>query len=335
VAYNCVVLIKQVPDTKRITGQAMNDDGTVNRSALPAIFNPEDLNALELALQIKDKFGGKITVITMGLPAAAAILRDSLFRGADDAILITDARCAASDTLATSYILRCAVKKIDYDIVLCGRQAIDGDTAQVGPQLAEKLGIPQITRVGAQVGEEWQHPQIAQVGPQVVEGLGMPQITSVDKPVEMNGKTITARRDIGNGWQLVKAKLPVLLTVTGDANEPRFAAAKKMMKYKNARTPIEVEQKIKAENPQADEATIKNLSEQQCTALQKKGLLIKQWDLDFIEADLSWCGRGGSPTKVHRIQSVVLAAKESKNVEPNDQGISDMIHELIEDKIIA
>ena len=120
----------------------MNDDGTVNRSALAAIFNPEDLNALELALQIKDKFGGKITAVTMGLPAATAILRDSLFRGADDAILITDARCAASDTLATSYILSCAVKKLDYDIVLCGRQAIDGDTAQVGPQLAEKLRYP-------------------------------------------------------------------------------------------------------------------------------------------------------------------------------------------------
>jgi electron transfer flavoprotein beta subunit len=136
-----------VPDTKRITGEAMNDDGTVNRGSLPAIFNPEDLSALELALDIKDKYGGKVTVITMGLPAASAILRESLYRGADDAILITDRRCAASDTLATSYILSCAIKKLDYDIVLCGRQAIDGDTAQVGPQLAEKLGITQITYV--------------------------------------------------------------------------------------------------------------------------------------------------------------------------------------------
>ena len=109
-AYNCVVLIKQVPDTKRITGQAMNDDGTVNRAALPAILNPEDLNALELALQIKENFGGKVTVITMGLPAAAEILRHSLFRGADEAILLTDQKCAASDTLATSYIISCAVK---------------------------------------------------------------------------------------------------------------------------------------------------------------------------------------------------------------------------------
>jgi electron transfer flavoprotein beta subunit len=301
--YNCVVLIKQVPDTKRITGDVMNDDGTVKRSALPAIFNPEDLNALELALQIKEQFGGHITVITMGLPAASAILRDSLYRGADDAILITDPQCAASDTLATSYILSCAVKKIDYDIVLCGRQAIDGDTAQVGPQLAEKLGIT--------------------------------QVTYVEELIELNGKSIIAQRNIGNGWQQVKAELPVLLTVIGDANEPRVAAARKMMKYKKACTPIEVEQKIKAENPDADEADIKELAEHKCSKLVEKNLLIKQWDLDFLDADLSWCGQSGSPTKVHRIQSVVLAAKESKSVEPNDKGISDMIHELIEDKTIA
>ena len=302
-AYNCVVLIKQVPDTKRITGEVMNDDGTVRRSALPAIFNPEDLNALELALQIKDKFGGHITVITMGLPAAGAILRDSLFRGADDAILLTDPRCAASDTLATSYILSCAVKKIDYDIVLCGRQAIDGDTAQVGPQLAEKLGIP--------------------------------QITYVEQLIELSDRTITAQRNIGNGWQQVRTKLPVLLTVTSEANEPRVAAAKKIMKYKIALAPCETEQQLKTQNPTAAPEEIKALAARKSAELEQKGVLIKQWNLDFIKADLSWCGQSGSPTKVHRIQSVVLAAKESKNVEPNDQGISDMIHELIEDKIIA
>jgi electron transfer flavoprotein beta subunit len=303
VSYKCVVLVKQVPDTKKITGKAMNDDGTVNRSALPAIFNPEDLNALELALQIKDKFGGHITVITMGLPAAGDVLREALYRGADDAVLITDARCAASDTLATSYILSCAVKKLDYDIVLCGRQAIDGDTAQVGPQLAEKLGIT--------------------------------QITYVEELAELNGKTITVRRSIGNGFQQVKTPLTVLLTVTGEANEPRVAAAKKIMKFKNARTPIEFEQKIKAENPHADQTTIKELTQHKCDEMQKKGLLIKLWNLDFLNADLKWCGRNGSPTKVHRIQSVVLAAKESKNVEPTDDGVAGMIHELIEDKTIA
>jgi len=316
VAYNCVVLIKQVPDTKRITGEAMNDDGTVNRAALPAIFNPEDLNALELALQIKERYGGKATVITMGLPAASEILRDSLYRGADDAILLTDRRCAASDTLATSYILSCAVKKLlkrgteaqrhrgtSHDIILCGRQAIDGDTAQVGPQLAEKLGIT--------------------------------QITYIEELTELKDKTITVRRNIGTGWQKVQAALPVLLTVTGDANEPRVAAAKKMMKYKKARTPVEIENEMKANNPNANEQELKSLIEMKQNDLSDKGLLIKQWNLDDIEADLTWCGRSGSPTKVHRIQSVVLAAKESKTIEPSDKGISDMIHELIEDKIIA
>jgi len=314
-------LIKQVPDTKRITGDAMNDDGTVKRSALPAIFNPEDLNALELALQIKERYGGHITVITMGLPVAGAVLRESLYRGADDAILITDSRCAASDTLATSYILSCAVKKfvsrascprtrgqdardtLDYDIVLCGRQAIDGDTAQVGPQLAEKLGLT--------------------------------QITYVEELEQIEGKTITARRNIGNGWQKVKAKLPVLLTVVGTANEPRVAAARKMMRCKKVLSPVEITQKIKSENSDADEADLKKLVEHKCKELEKANLLIKQWNLDDLEADLQWCGQSGSPTKVHRIQSVVLTAKESKGIEATENGIADMIHELISDKIIA
>ena len=301
--YNCVVLIKQVPDTKRITGKAMNDDGTVNRGALPAIFNPEDLNALELALEIKSEYGGTITVITMGLPVAASILRESLYRGADRVILVTDRRCAASDTLATSYILSCAVNKLKYDIVLCGRQAIDGDTAQVGPQLAEKLGIT--------------------------------QITYVEKLLELASNNITAQRNIGNGWQQVKAELPVLLTVTGDANEPRVAAAKRLMKYKKAMTKIEVAQQIKAQNPDTDEKTVAGLVARKCGLLEDSGLLIDQWDLDFLEADLGWCGRSGSPTKVHRIQSVVLAAKESKDAEPTEEGIADMVHELIEEKTIA
>jgi electron transfer flavoprotein beta subunit len=303
VPYNCVVLIKQVPDTKRITGKAMNDDGTVNRAALPAIFNPEDLNALELALQVKDDSGGKVTAITMGPPAAAAILRECLYRGADEVVLITDRRCAASDTLATSYILSCAVKKFDRDLVLCGRQAIDGDTAQVGPQLAEKLGITQIT---------------------YVEDL-----------VELNGGSVTVRRNIGNGWQRVRAKLPVLLTVTAEANEPRTAAALKLMKYKKARTAAEIARQVKTENPGLDDERIEALCRERSDELRKKGLLIEQWDLDGISADLKWCGRNGSPTKVHRIQSVVLAAKESKHVEPNEDGISGMVHELIEDKTIS
>lgn len=284
-AYNCVVLVKQVPDTKRITGQAMNEDGTVNRAALPAIFNPEDLNALELALEIKDKFGAKVTAVTMGLPNASGLLKQALYRGADETILVTDRRCAASDTLATSYILSCAVKKLNPDIVLCGRQAIDGDTAQVGPQVAEKLE--------------------------------MPQITYVEELINIDGKEITAKRNIGNGWQEVKTQLPVVLTVIDEANEPRVPAAKKVMKYKKAKTPMEL-----GENDDA-------------AKFEAKGLLIKQWDLDFLEADLQWCGRDGSPTKVHRIQSVVLAAKDSKEVEANQNAINDMVHELIVEHTIG
>ena len=293
--YNCVVLVKQVPDTKRITGQAMNEDGTVNRAALPAIFNPEDLNALELALDIKDQFGGTVTVMAMGLPAAAEVLRAGLYRGADQAILVTDRRCAASDTLATSYILSCGVKKLNPDIVLCGRQAIDGDTAQVGPQIAEKLD--------------------------------MPQITYVENLVSLNGKTIVVKRNLGNGWQEVKGQLPVLLTVLDTANEPRVSRAKQLMKYKFAKCRLEVEAAAKEDSSIDVDAV--------CKDLEAKGLLIKQWDLDFLEADLQWCGRDGSPTKVHRIQSVVLAAKDTKAVEPSQEGVETMIHELIVDHTIG
>ena len=301
--YHCVVLVKQVPDTKRITGQAMNEDGTVNRAALPAIFNPEDLNALEMALQIKDQFGGTVTIMTMGLPAAADVLRQGLFRGADRAILITDRRCAASDTLATSYILSCGVKKLNPDIVLCGRQAIDGDTAQVGPQCAEKLG--------------------------------MPQITYVEQLLKLNSKIIVVKRNLGNGWQEVKAKLPVLLTVIDSANEPRVSCAKRMMKYKAAASTSEIEQQIRAADPTASDEQVKTTAKAKCAQLKQKDLLIEQWDLDMLNADLQWCGRDGSPTKVHRIQSVVLTAKESKSVEPTQMAIDTMVHELIIDHTLG
>ena len=195
VAYNCVVCIKYVPDTKKVSGNAMKEDGTVNRAALAMIFNPEDRNALETAVDIRDRCGGTVTVVTMGPPAASEILRESLCRGADDVVLITDRRAAASDTLATSYILSCAVRKFYPDIVLCGRQAIDGDTAQVGPQLAEKL---QFTLA-----------------------------TYVEQLLALEADTVRVRRNVGSGWEVVSCKLPVLLTVTEAANTPRPPAAKK------------------------------------------------------------------------------------------------------------
>ena len=287
-SYDCVVLAKQVPDTKAVTGEAMNEDGTVNRSALPSIFNPEDLNALEMALQIRGRYGGTVTVITMGPPSASEILRQSLCRGADRVILITDMRSAASDTLATSYILSCAVRKLGtYDLILCGRQAIDGDTGQVGPQAAEKLGLA--------------------------------QITYVEELLELAGGTITVRRSIGNGWEKVQGQLPVLMTVIGGANDPRPAGARRMMRYKKARTPIELKG--------ADNETVAKLRDAE--------LLIEQWGLDDLQADLQWCGRNGSPTKVHRIQSVVLTATDRKDIEPTDEGMRQMVHELIEDHTIG
>ena len=207
--YNILVFVKQVPDTQNITGDAMTPEGTVNRAALPAIFNPEDLNALELALQLKDRYGARVTVATMGMPAAAETLRQSLYRGADAAILVTDRALAGADTLATSYALSKVAEKLgNVDLVLCGRQAIDGDTAQVGPQIAEKLHIP--------------------------------QICYVEEVRELTPKTIRCRRAIEGGYEILESPLPALLTVI-DANLPRPMNAKKIMKFKRSRTPGELE----------------------------------------------------------------------------------------------
>ena len=207
-AYNCIVLVKQVPDTAHISGKAMKDDGTVNRAALPAIFNPEDLNALEMALQVKDQYGGQVTVLTMGPARAADVLRDALYRGADRVILLSDRKFAGSDTLATSYALKCAVEHIgDYDLVFCGRQAIDGDTAQVGPQVAEKLGIPQITYA------------------ETIQSL--------------QAGEITVERAFPRGKETVKCALPCLLTVVNTANWPRPPSVRRMIAGKFAATPLE------------------------------------------------------------------------------------------------
>jgi electron transfer flavoprotein beta subunit len=169
----------------------------------------------------------------------------------------------------------------------------------------------------------------------LAEKLGLTQITYVEALNELNSNTVVARRNIGNGWQEVSTKLPVLLTVTGDANEPRVPAAKRLMKYKKAMSKAEVLMQIKNGESGTDEEQIAKEAEKRCVELKKNGLLIEQWDLDDVQADLQWCGRSGSPTKVHRIQSVVLTAKESKEVEASEKGISDMIHELILDKTIA
>jgi electron transfer flavoprotein beta subunit len=211
VSYRIAVCIKQVPDTENLTAEVMKEDGTVNRAALPAIVNPEDLNALEMALRVKEEHGGHITVITMGPPSAAEALRETLYSGADRVILLTDRRFAASDTLATSYALSQAIRRLPApDLVFCGRQAIDGDTAQIGPQLAQKLGLPQFTYVEA--------------------------------IVELKDGRIGVKRSLEGGYEILRGPLPALLTVVSTANNPRPPAARRLLKYKKARAACELAQ---------------------------------------------------------------------------------------------
>ena len=302
--FDSIVCVKQVPDTANVTGEAMKDDGTVNRAALPAIFNPEDLHALEAALEFRDKHGGTVTALSMGPPKAAEVLRDCLYRGADRAILLTDRRAAASDTLATSYIIAQAIKTIGrYDLVFCGRQAIDGDTAQVGPQCAEKLGIP--------------------------------QVTYLEELINSNGDSVRIRRNIGHGWEIVDVTLPVLITVLDTANRPRPPAARRVMQFKRARLEAELAAEVRRELPEASDEQRQAEVKKQSEALKAKGLLLDQWNLDDINADLSRCGLAGSPTKVFRVQSIVLTKEGYTEIPPTEEGVGQLIRELVTDRTLG
>jgi electron transfer flavoprotein beta subunit len=212
-ALKIIVLAKQVPDTRNVGKDAMKADGTVNRAALPAIFNPEDLNALEQALQLKDQCpGSTITVLTMGPVRASEILREAIYRGADEGILLTDRAFAGADTLATSYAISCAIKKIkDFDVIVCGRQAIDGDTAQVGPQVAEKLNLP--------------------------------QITYSEEVIAVNQNKIRIKRRLERGVEIVEGLMPLVITVNSSSDECRPRNARRLMKYKHASTSSERQEK--------------------------------------------------------------------------------------------
>ncbi len=304
VPYDSIVCVKQVPDTANVTADAMKEDGTVNRSALPAIFNPEDLHALEIALSVREEYGGTVTAISMGPPKAAEVLRSCLYRGVDRAILITDRRAAASDTLATSYILSKAIQTIGrYDFVFCGRQAIDGDTAQVGPQCAEKLGIPQVTY--------------------------LEQLTA------LSDRVVRIRRNMGHGWEIVEATLPLLVTVLETANYPRPPAAKRMMRFKRARAEAELAADVRREMPDASEEERQAEVGRRAEALRQKGLLIEQWSLDDMDADLARCGIAGSPTKVYRVQAIVLKKEGYTEIPPSEQGVRRLIHELVVDRTLG
>ena len=300
--YHSIVLVKQVPDTRNVTGEVMTDDGTMNRSALPAIFNPEDLSALEMALQVKDTHGGQVTVLTMGPLQAAEVLREALYRGADRVILLSDRKFAGADTQATSYTLSRAVARIGaYDLVLCGRQAIDGDTAQVGPQVAEKLGVP--------------------------------QITYAESIVNLEGNEIVVQRAFDLGTELVKCKLPCLLTVVGgignhSANRPRPASARKRIKYKLAAIPSEYPKLLK-KFPEFD-------SEQALDQfLTERNLKLTVWNAADLEVNEAELGLAGSPTQVYKINYVVLESTESKEIAPTPEGIRALIEELVKEYIVG
>lgn len=279
-----VVLAKQVPDTRNVGKDAMKEDGTINRAALPAIFNPEDLNALEQALLLKDKFeGSTVEILTMGPGRAAEIIREGLFRGTDGGVLLSDRKFAGSDTLATSYALSCAAKKMSPDIIIAGRQAIDGDTAQVGPQVAEKLGWPQVTYAE--------------------------QITDCD------GDQIVIKRRLEHGTELVSCSLPLVVTVNGSAAECRPRHAKRVMKYKNARTANEL--------TEAGEDYFADMR------AARPYLNIVEWGAVDVDPDDNQLGLTGSPTKVKKIDNIVFQAKEVLHLSSSDEDIDNLMKELI------
>lgn len=197
---NIVVCVKQVPDTTEV--RINPETNTLIRDGVASIINPYDMHAVEAALQIRDAVGGRVTVITMGPPQAEAALRDTIAMGADEAVLLTDRAFAGSDTWATSYTLSMAVKKIGADIIVCGKQAIDGDTAQVGPEMAEFLD--------------------------------MPHVSYVRKVEETRPDSIRVQRLMDEGYDIVESSLPVLLTVVKELNQPRLPSLKGKMAAKKA-----------------------------------------------------------------------------------------------------
>jgi len=285
-----VVLAKQVPDTRNVGPDAMKPDGTVNRSVLATIFNPDDMHALEFALQIKDKRPGtEVIILTMGPKRAADIVREGYFRGVDKGLMVSDRRFGGADTLATSYTLAMTIKKIgDVDMVLAGVQAIDGDTAQTGPQTAEKIGFP--------------------------------QITYIEELIDLKEDSITVKRRLEKGIEIVKSPFPILMTVNGTFDKCRPRNAKYLMKYKYARTNTELSR---------EDDLIKEL------VAKRDYLFIPEWNVEDINAEAEKIGLAGSPTKVKNVENIILTASDSKVLDASDQSVDLMVKELIEAHIIG
>ncbi|MDO9511088.1 MAG: electron transfer flavoprotein subunit beta/FixA family protein [Bacteroidales bacterium] len=289
-SFRIVVLAKQVPDTRNVGKDAMKADGTVNRAALPAIFNPEDLHALEMALEVKDRIqDAEVIVLSMGPSRAAEIIREAMYRGADKGYLITDRKFAGSDTLATSYAISLAVTKMaPFHMLFAGRQAIDGDTAQVGPQTAEKLNIP--------------------------------QITYAEEVLAVDHDSVTIKRRLERGIEIVKSPFPVCVTVHSSAPVCRPRHAKLLMKFKHARTITELQEETR------DYTSLHN---------ERIYLKIAEWSVDDLQANTELLGLSGSPTKVKKIENVVLQHKDSTVLSASDHEIEMMMKALISSHVIG
>ena len=261
---NIVVCVKQVPDTNEV--KIDEKKGTLIREGVPSIINPEDKIALEEAVKLKEEFGGKVTVLSMGPPQAKESLIEAYAMGADEAILLSDRKFAGSDTWATAYTLSQAIKEVgDYDLIFCGRQAIDGDTAQVGPQIAENLSIPQITYVSK---------------------------------VDIEAKKVTARRKLEDGYSVIETELPVLLTVLGDLNQPRYPSIKRIV-----------------------------------DAFSKEDT-VKTWTADDFEVDENKLGLDASPTQVYDT-FVPTRDHEAEILEGSvEEKVQKLIDKLKEEKVV-
>ncbi|MFO8053805.1 MAG: electron transfer flavoprotein subunit beta/FixA family protein [Bacteroidales bacterium] len=289
-SFRILVLVKQVPDTRNVGEDAMKADGTVNRGVLPAIFNPEDMHALEMALTIKDsRDDAEVITMTMGPPRAADIIRESMYRGADKGYLLTDRKFAGSDTLATSYTLAAAARKLmPFSLLIAGRQAIDGDTAQVGPQVAEKLGIP--------------------------------QVTYAEKVLKISDDNIRIKRRLDRGIEVVEVNMPIVITAHSSADPCRPRNAKRLLKFKHARTLSELQNEVK------DYTEMYN---------DRPYLEIAEWTADDLEVEEKNLGLSGSPTKVKKIENVVFKQKDSVTITDADEEIDKLMKDLITSHVIG
>ena len=281
-----IVCVKQVPNTNEVRLDPKT--GTLIRDGVPSIINPDDLAGIEAALQLKDKYGFEIVAVSMGPPQADTALREALAMGVDKAYLVSDRAFGGADTWATSNTLAAAIKKIGYDLIIAGRQAIDGDTAQVGPQTAEKLNIP--------------------------------QITYAEELLDINREAVTIKRRLERGIEVVQAKLPVMITVHSSAPDCRPRHARLTMKYKHARTASELQE-----------------ASNHYTALRdtRPYLNINEWTVADLNANDAWLGLNGSPTKVKKIDNVVLTHKDATVMTSSEQDIDLLMKELIASHVIG